>query len=651
MPPSRLSFLANQPPPPPPPYPPSPFPTDSSVITDRKTMSSMKQSAAAFSQPQRLPPRPPYLIDPQTVPIPAAEEERDNRVPNTIPPQEAVATQPITSSLASSATISMSSTVAAAAAAAAGVAAPPIAGISVHEGTPAHDALQANAAVKVTRMDKVARRLQVPQVIHAVKRTGSSVVKPNIVHKGKKPPRIPNLDSATAIATATEQQQQQQQQPSQNQSEMDSLALLSGTGEHLLTLARNTSDIEEQGGEAETDEHDHCEDNICDVSNSFVQKQQQQQLTKNVQEQNTEVDPLEDGGSAEQAVESPQRHQEEPVTSLTIAQIAHDEKNKQEEKEEHSKTTAVTTADILMSNDALLPASTPKRTEWKITLTRSEDRATMPHDDEQKPPILHRRFKTETNLLFQTPEQTTNKTKHGSLRDIGSLLPSKTKSRGKARLKFTRSSGTLSREDPKAHGKSAHRRHKAHTHKVAKRKKDPNARKSYVKGKVIDRQHELYTLSFAVMLGLRTSIGTTNGVLASSQENLFDTKALMRQRLTNSGLANNAFGGEQENETTGKVTGEDGGDQGRTPSKEHEGFHTNLSLVSDQLRTNTETHDGNSSDKKQANGPAAGTEGDATMWLDSDDFMAVEKYVFRPKVRPNMTIILRRRMLALTILY
>lgn len=37
--------------------------------------------------------------------------------------------------------------------------------------------------------------------------------------------------------------------------------------------------------------------------------------------------------------------------------------------------------------------------------------------------------------------------------------------------------------------------------------------KSYVKGKVIDGQHELYTLSIAVMIGVRTSITKTNHVL------------------------------------------------------------------------------------------------------------------------------------------
>lgn len=41
-------------------------------------------------------------------------------------------------------------------------------------------------------------------------------------------------------------------------------------------------------------------------------------------------------------------------------------------------------------------------------------------------------------------------------------------------------------------------------------------RKSYVKGKVINGQHELYTLSIAVMLGVRTSIGTTNSRMSAA---------------------------------------------------------------------------------------------------------------------------------------
>jgi 1-phosphatidylinositol-4-phosphate 5-kinase len=36
-----------------------------------------------------------------------------------------------------------------------------------------------------------------------------------------------------------------------------------------------------------------------------------------------------------------------------------------------------------------------------------------------------------------------------------------------------------------------------------------------VKGKVIDGQHELYALSIAVMLGVRTSIGTTNAQMTA----------------------------------------------------------------------------------------------------------------------------------------
>jgi 1-phosphatidylinositol-4-phosphate 5-kinase len=42
------------------------------------------------------------------------------------------------------------------------------------------------------------------------------------------------------------------------------------------------------------------------------------------------------------------------------------------------------------------------------------------------------------------------------------------------------------------------------------RGKRPKKNKSYVKGKVIDGEHELYTLSIAVMIGVRTSISRTN---------------------------------------------------------------------------------------------------------------------------------------------
>jgi 1-phosphatidylinositol-4-phosphate 5-kinase len=49
-----------------------------------------------------------------------------------------------------------------------------------------------------------------------------------------------------------------------------------------------------------------------------------------------------------------------------------------------------------------------------------------------------------------------------------------------------------------------------------RRKKKHAGVKSYVKGKVIDGRHELYTLSIAVMLGVRTSIAKTNTILTSA---------------------------------------------------------------------------------------------------------------------------------------
>jgi hypothetical protein len=48
-----------------------------------------------------------------------------------------------------------------------------------------------------------------------------------------------------------------------------------------------------------------------------------------------------------------------------------------------------------------------------------------------------------------------------------------------------------------------------------KKRAGKKKRKSYVKGKVIDGKHELYTLSIAVMLGVRTSIARTNTIISS----------------------------------------------------------------------------------------------------------------------------------------
>ena len=49
-----------------------------------------------------------------------------------------------------------------------------------------------------------------------------------------------------------------------------------------------------------------------------------------------------------------------------------------------------------------------------------------------------------------------------------------------------------------------------------KKSSGKKSRKSYVKGKVIDGRHELYTLSIAVMLGVRTSVAKTNAIITSA---------------------------------------------------------------------------------------------------------------------------------------
>ena len=55
--------------------------------------------------------------------------------------------------------------------------------------------------------------------------------------------------------------------------------------------------------------------------------------------------------------------------------------------------------------------------------------------------------------------------------------------------------------------------------KKRRSKESSDERRSYVKGKVIDGKHELYTMSIAVMLGMRTSIGRTNLEMSETTHN------------------------------------------------------------------------------------------------------------------------------------
>ena len=52
--------------------------------------------------------------------------------------------------------------------------------------------------------------------------------------------------------------------------------------------------------------------------------------------------------------------------------------------------------------------------------------------------------------------------------------------------------------------------------KKTRSKKESKQLRSYVKGKVIDGKHELYTMSIAVMFGMRTSIGRTNSIMSKT---------------------------------------------------------------------------------------------------------------------------------------
>ena len=55
--------------------------------------------------------------------------------------------------------------------------------------------------------------------------------------------------------------------------------------------------------------------------------------------------------------------------------------------------------------------------------------------------------------------------------------------------------------------------------KRRRRRQEEQHPRSYVKGKVIDGKHELYTISIAVMLGMRTSIGRTNMIMSETSHN------------------------------------------------------------------------------------------------------------------------------------
>ena len=52
-------------------------------------------------------------------------------------------------------------------------------------------------------------------------------------------------------------------------------------------------------------------------------------------------------------------------------------------------------------------------------------------------------------------------------------------------------------------------------------------RKSYVKGKVIDKEHQQYILSIAVMLGVRTSIEKTNTQMHSDNRRWLNSDDFM----------------------------------------------------------------------------------------------------------------------------
>ena len=420
---------------------------------------------------------------------------------------------------------------------------------SVQEGTPAHDAIQANAAIKVRRISKVARKLQVPQVIHAVKKTGSSVINPNLKHKGKKPPRIPitlDMSADTTIGVPP-----------------PPLPRLSEVLEHEEEFSSTNNNLVDDA------------DEISEFSPSSLELLHRE-------------GSVEDG--AEQGNDS--------VIRISISSSG-------------TITTATAGAKDIVGKGEIIASSSGEKT--------IHDSLTF------RPTMAHRRAKTEGYLLG-TDLNAANGKKPSSNRKL--LFAGSTPNKNVPSEQHTKSGDNHKKVSSKTSRPS-----KTKAPKVAKKKK--SSRESYVKGKVIDRQHELYTLSLAVMLGLRTSIGMTNTILQSS------AKQQLLKRLSASVWSSNETEHNTNPRQYGRKMSSGGSFLAMLKRDQFYGTHENPTKT-----THQETVDENHNNPPKTTNPtntttdATTTTTDHSKWLDSYDFMAVEKYVFRPKVSPCLPAIL-----------
>lgn len=553
----QASLLADQAPLPAPPA------TDTSSVTLSADSAPVVPRSSPYPRkisliPQR--PLPPYLIDPEKSTPPIKDGEYASNKLAT--PDFGTAFGPVSlsnSNNTAKAAANFTTTTSFANAAADIVSSPAakskgdgdMVSLSVHEGTPAHDALQANAAIRVRRVHKVARKLQVPQVLHAVKKTGSSVINPNLIHKGKKPPRIPILNDSIE-ATENDYLHQQEELKSPNSS-VDSAA---DNGKHQ----KKSELVEQEEVKFPIDSK---------VINNTTIDQNRMPLTQRSTSKEAEYD---DTYELSRAV--PPTDDEAPVvalspeTSINIASI----KSEEEEIRQNGETSI---PEIV--NDTAI--STPPISK--------------------RPTLSHRRAKTEGYLSTTTAKTQTKR--NSSTR----------------RLLFTQSG---SKSQPKEENETTKKNNRKQRHEKQKKKKEKHTRKSYVKGKVIDRKHELYTLSLAVMLGLRTSIGTTNTILERSQ------KEDLINRL-------NSYASNHDVENSGKLNEGCAGNSCKSKSEEQQSQSKGDSILDmlrgDNLTGRLATVSRMIKEYKERKN-VSGT--DAARWLESYDFMAVEKYVFRPKV-------------------
>lgn len=556
----RASLLADQAPLPRPP----PATTDSSTVTLSTGSTPVLPRPSPYPRkislvPQR--PLPPYLIN-RDISAPSLKDGEFSCNKVTIPDfgttAGAVAS---TASNTEAATNSAATLETAFTNAATGVVAPSpatktkrddnILSLSVQEGTPAHDALQANAAIKVRRIRKVARKLQVPQVLHAMKKTGSSVINPNLVHKGKKPPRIPIIDDSIE---ATENEYLNEQNTVQSPTFAADLAVQDGT---QLRLSK-TLEQKESNDFSRTEDINDPNDYLENRSSLSQLSNYKEALGVAFDVSSRAVSPPDDGTHVIQSSRE---------TSVKMASI-------ESEEEEGSKQGETTVAEIIYDS------STPPISK--------------------RPNLSHRRAKTEGNLTSTASN-------------------SHVKSSTARRLLFPHSG---SKPQPKEEHETIRKTSRKQRHHKPKKKKEKHPRKSYVKGKVIDRKHELYTLSLAVMLGLRTSIGTTNTILEKSQ------KEELLNRLNSCALDNDV---ENSGQLVEPATG--GGSTSKVEEQNNKSKNKVDSVLNmlrgDKVTGRLESVSKRIKEYKQKN---TASETDVARWLDSYDFMAVEKYIFRPKV-------------------